>query len=64
MTICSENLWGNNPPRYGYASISAFNRLILLRSSLLAVEEPVDYLDAPEACPLIWLAEPCTSVQC
>ena len=34
-----------------------------MRSSLLALEEAVDFLDAPDEFPLIWLAEPCTSVQ-
>jgi len=39
-------------------------RSILMRSSLLALEVAVDFLDAPEAIPLIGLAEPCMSVQC
>ena len=34
-----------------------------MRSSLLALEKAVDFLDAPDEFPLIWLAEPCTSVQ-
>jgi len=46
------------------ASISAPKRSILMRSSLLALEEAVDFLDAPEAFPLICRAEPCMSVQC
>ena len=45
------------------ASNSVFNRSILMRSSLLALEEAVEFLAAPDEFLLIWLAEPCTSVQ-
>jgi len=34
-----------------------------MRSSLLVLEEAIDFLDAPDEFPLVWLAEPCTSVQ-